>query len=59
MDSVTETARKITCPTESDNMSVKRIVRYLKGAVGAKCLIVKCYPHSKVTNTTNSELDFC
>ena len=36
MYSVKETARKITCPTESDEMNLKRIVRYLKGAPSAK-----------------------
>ena len=36
---VKETARKITCPTESDEMHVKRIARYLKGVPNAKCLI--------------------
>ena len=30
MYSVKETTRKITCPTESDEMNLKRIVRYLK-----------------------------
>ena len=40
MYSVKETARKITCPTESDEMNLKRIVRYLKGAPSAKSLIV-------------------
>ena len=39
MYSVKETARKIICPTESDGMNVKRVVRYLKGAPSAKCLI--------------------
>ena len=39
MFSVKETARKITCPTESDEMNLKRIVRYLKGVPSAKCLI--------------------
>ena len=39
MYSVKETARKIICPTESDEMNVKRIVRYLKGAPSAKCLV--------------------
>ena len=36
MYSVKETARKITCPTESDEMNLKRIVRYLKGAPECK-----------------------
>ena len=39
MYSVKETARKITCPTESGEMFLKRIVRYLKGAPSAKNLI--------------------
>ena len=39
MYTVKETARTITCPTESDEMSLKRIVRYLKGAPSAKSLI--------------------
>ena len=39
MQSVRETARKITCPTESAEMNVKRIARYLKGVPIAKCLI--------------------
>ena len=34
-----ETARKVTCPTENDEMNVKRIARYLKGVPNAKCLI--------------------
>ena len=38
MYSVKETARKITCPTESDEMNLKLIVRYLKGAPSAKSL---------------------
>ena len=42
MYSVKETARKIICPTESDEMNVKRIVRYLKGAPSAKSLIEIC-----------------
>ena len=54
MYSVKETARKIICPTESDEMNVKRIVRYLKGVPSAKCLIeivttpkfVNVYTHS-------------
>ena len=36
---VKETARKITCPTESDEMNLMRIVRYLNGAPSAKSLI--------------------
>ena len=36
---VKETARKITCPTESDEMNVNCIARYLKGVPSAKCLI--------------------
>ena len=39
MYSVKETARKITCPTESDEINLKRNVRFLKGAPGAKSLI--------------------
>ena len=39
MYSVKETARKITCTTESDEMNVKGIARYLKGVPNAKCLI--------------------
>ena len=37
--SVKETAPKITCPTESDEMNLKRIVRHLKGVPSAKSLI--------------------
>ena len=43
MYSVKETARKITCPTKSDEMNLKRIVRYLKGAPSAKSLIENHY----------------
>ena len=39
MYSVEETARKIMCTTEGDEMNVKRIARYLKGVPIAKCLI--------------------
>ena len=39
MYSVKETARKITCLTESDEMNLKRIVRHLKGALSARSLI--------------------
>ena len=35
MYSVKETARKIICPTESGEMNVKRVVRYLKCAPSA------------------------
>ena len=93
MYSVEETTRKITCPTESDDMNLKRIVRYLKGVPNAKCLIESVTPpkfvnvytdsdwasqattcksrsggvvqwekrntHSMVTNTANSEPEFC
>ena len=34
-----ETTRKIMCPTESDEMNVNRIARYLKGVPIATCLI--------------------
>ena len=92
MYSVKETARRSICPTESDEMNVKRIVRYLKCVPSAKCLIdrgtpkvpervhrqrlgrstnnmqkqkwqsyavVNRNPHSMVTNTANSEHEFC
>ena len=39
MYSVKETARKIMCSTESDEMNFKRIARYLKGVPITKCLI--------------------
>ena len=39
MYSVKETARKVTCPTPSDEMNLKRIVRHLKGAPSGKSLI--------------------
>ena len=38
MYSAQETARKIMCPTESDEMNVKRIAGHLKGVPIAKCL---------------------
>ena len=46
MYSVKETARKIICPTESDEMNVKRIVRYLKCVPSAKCLVESLHPQS-------------
>ena len=39
MHSVKETARKIMCSTESDEMNVNHIARYLKGVPIATCLI--------------------
>ena len=36
MHSVKETARKIFFPTESEEMSMQRITRYLNGVPGAK-----------------------
>ena len=39
MCSVKETARTIACPTESGEMNLKRIVRYLKGVPCTKSLI--------------------
>ena len=45
MYSVKETARKITCPTESDEMNMNRIQRYLPGVLSAKCLTeIKTFP---------------
>ena len=49
MYSVKETARKFTCPTESDEMNLKRIVRYLKGAPSTKSLI-EIITHPKFVN---------
>ena len=37
MYGVTETAREIMCSTETDEMNVKRIARYLKCVPTAKC----------------------
>ena len=37
--SVKETARKIICPTESDEMCVKCVVKFITSAPSAKCLI--------------------
>ena len=55
MYSVKETARKITCPTESDEMNPKRIVRYLKGAPSAKSLIEITTPSKFVNVCTDSD----
>ena len=53
--SVKETARKITCPTESDEMNLKRIVRYLKAAPSAKSLIGIITPSKFVNVKTDSD----
>ena len=55
MYSVKETARKITCPTESDEMNLKRTVRYLKGVPSAKCLIEIVTPPKFVNVYTDSD----
>ena len=55
MYSVKETARKITCPTESDEMNLKRILRYLKGAPSAKSLIEITAPSKFVNVFTDSD----
>ena len=55
MYSVKETERKITCPTESDEMNLKRIVRYLKGAPSAKSLIEITTPSKFVNVYTDSD----
>ena len=55
MYSVKETARKITCPTESDEMNLKRIVRYLKVAPSAKSLIEIITPPKFVNVYTDSD----
>ena len=54
MYSVKETARKITCPTESD-VNLKRIVRYLKVAPSAKSLIEITTPWKFVNVYTDSD----
>ena len=55
MYSVKETARKITCPTESDEMNLKRIVRYLKGAPSAKTMIEITTPLKFVNEYTDCD----
>ena len=55
MNSVKETARKNTCPTESDEMNLKRIVRCLKGAPSAKSLLGIVTPPRFVNVYTESD----
>ena len=55
MYTVKDTARKITCPTESDEMNLKRIVRYLKGAPSAQRLIEIITPPNFVNVYTDSD----
>ena len=55
MYSVKERARKIACPTESDEMNLKRIVRYRKGAPSAKSLIEIITPPKFVNVYTDSD----
>ena len=55
MYSVKETARKITCSSESDEMNLKRIVRYLKSAPSAKSLIEITSPSKFVNMYTDSD----
>ena len=55
MYSVKDTARKITCPTESDEINLKRIVRYLKGAPSAKSFIEIITPSKFVNVYTDSD----
>ena len=50
-----ETGRKITCPTVSDEMDVKRIVRYLQGVPSAKPLIDIVTPPKFVNVYTESD----
>ena len=55
MYSVKKIARKNTCPTESDEMNLKRIVRYIKGVPSAKCLIEIVTPPKFVNVYTDSD----
>ena len=55
MCSVKETAREITCSTKSDEMNLKRIVRYLIGVPSAKCLIEIVTPPKFVNVDTDSD----
>ena len=55
MYSVKETERKITCRTESDEMNLNSIVRYLKGAPSAKSLIEITTPSKFVNVYTDSD----
>ena len=55
MNSVKEVARKITCPFESDEMNLKRIVRYMKGAPSAKSLIEIIAPSKFLNVYTDSD----
>ena len=55
MYSVKETARNITCPTESDEMNLRRVVRYLKGAPCAKSPIEITQPSKFVHVYTDSD----
>ena len=53
--SVKETSRKTTCPTESNEMNLKRTVRYLKSAPSAKSLIEIITPSKFVNVCTDSD----
>ena len=55
MYSVKETARTITCPTESDEMILKRIVKYLKGVPSAKSRIEIVTPPKFVNVYTDND----
>ena len=52
---VKETARNNNCPTESDEINLKRFVRYLKGVPSAKCLIQIVTPPKFVNVSTDSD----